>query len=302
MKGAVLALLIVAPDPWLRLEDCPGLDEQALRELTALELSRPISARTATIRCEPEVFVVTVHAEDGRAPVQRSLRTAAVGDAPERYLAVELAELVESSMDPASAPESPASPSSANAPARASDPAEEASAAPMWPSGWVTVGPRFELGGQPGLPAGGGGVVVGGRIWRWLSLRAELMGLGGARRIGADLVRLGFVGGAGAALATFDVGAVMLEIGAGARVGERWIRGIPGRSDVLGGRHRGLTWSPLVSFGVVGPIGQRGVIATHLDAGWTLREIRGFSGDDLVFTSGGPWFGVSLGGGIRLGR
>lgn len=299
VKEALLALFVAAPDPWLRLEDCPGLDERALRELTALELSQPIGTRTATIRCEPEVFVVTVHADGRGAPVQRSLRAAAVGDAPERYLAVELAELIEISLDPASTPEPPVAPPPATAPTTTSKPA---STVPAWPSGWITAGPRFELGGQPGLPAGGGGLVIGGRIWRLLSLRVELMGLGGARRIDADLVRLGFVGGAGAALATFDVGAVMLGVGAGARVGERWIRGIPGRPDVLSRRHRGITWSPLVSFGIVGPIGRRGVITTHLDAGWTLRAIRGFSGDDLVFTWGGPWFGVSLGGGIRLGR
>jgi len=295
---ALLTMLAVTPDHWLQLERCTGLDERALRELIGLELATPIGRRTVTVRCEPDAFRVTVHAEQ-RDHVRQVLRTAAMGDVPERYLAVEIAELVETSEYPPTAALDDAAPDDASSPP---EPAAEHRAEPFGRWGWLMAGGRFELGGRPAAPAGGAGFVVGGRLWRRLSVQAELLGLGGARRVEPDGVRLGFVGGAGAALATFDAGPAMLHVGAGARVGEVWMRGVSGQGDVTGLGHRGTTWAPFLSAGVLGAVGRRGVMAAHLDAGWTVRPVRGFSGTNVVFTSGGPWLGVSLSGGIRLGR
>ena len=281
--------------PWLSVDGCAEVDAARLVELTELALGdREIEGKVG-LQCEGEVFVVEVQRSDGTTAQRSIARTEAVRDAPERYLALELAEFLDASAykEPVPPPEPEPPPKPVASPAPPPEPARR---------GFVAVAGRFEAGGSPFVPAGGGAITLGGEVVRGMSLRADVSGLAGARSIGPDAVRSVAVWGGGAVLGTLDFSPAIVHIGAGARIGGIWFRGLPGAPARSGHTHGGLTWSPLATVGVLGKLGARLAIAGSIDAGWALRPIRGQLGNETVVSSGGAWIGVNLGLATRFGR
>ena len=278
---------------WLELDGCPELDGNALRELTRLEIGDGPTHVRARVECQPEAFVVTVVGGGDRTSERRITRTAATGEVPERYLALELAELIEVSRQPRAKPP----------PAPKAEPQPATPPPPRRRRGFASAGARAEVGGQPTMAAGGGVLSVGGRVWPHLTLRADIIGVGGARRVRGDGVRSGSLWLASVALATFDVGKNELRAGAGARVGGVWIRGVPEAGNTLQGRrHAGLSWSPQLSFAFSRTIRRAAFVGLGADAGWSARAVRGVSNAGPVYSSMGPWAGVSVSVGSRFGQ
>lgn len=282
---------------WLTVQDCPELDADRLVELMRLESADPPSTTHVVLRCDENAFVLEVQREGG-APAQRSIaRTDAITDAPERYLAVELTELLDASKYKAPVTEPPPEP----------PPPKPAPPPPVRPPepqrrGFVGIGARFEAGGAPMVPSGGGSLLLGGQVHPVLSLRVEVSALGGARSVGADALRSVGARASGAVLGTFDFTRAIVHIGGGARVGGVWLRGIPDSPTRRGHTHGGLTWSPLATASVLGKVGKRLGFYAGIDAGWALRPIRGFLADEVVASTGGAWIGVTLGLATRFGR
>ncbi|MEM6996676.1 MAG: hypothetical protein AAF721_39595 [Myxococcota bacterium] len=284
-----IAFALGAPmGEWLDVQ-CPEVDAPSLLEFVAIELPDPPADTRATLRCDANAYVVTVMHKDGRARRRTIDRTAAIGEVPERYLALELSELV---------------------PAIETVPAPKAKPPPPQPKpktqrrrrGFGLASGRAEVGGAPAMLGGGGQLSLGGRVLRRLTLRADVIAMGGRRVLGGDLVRTGALWSAASALATFDAGRTVLLAGAGARLGGLWIRGIPRREGIDGRLHGGLSWSPQVSFAVLASVGRASFVGAGLDAGWTMRPVRGFSESALVYASRGPWVALSFGVGGWFGR
>lgn len=284
-------LLIRLAAPWLSVDGCAEVEADRLVELTELALGDGEVEGRVALRCDEDVFVVQVQRDDGTTAQRSIARTEAVTDAPERYLALELAEFLD-----ASAYKEPAVPPPEPEPEPEPEPVSS-TATPPGPSrrGFVAVAGRFEAGGSPFVPAGGGAIIVGGEVVRGLSLRADVSGLAGARSVGPDAVRSMAVWGGGAVLGTLDFSRAIVHIGAGARVGGVWFRGLPAAPSRSGHTHGGLTWSPLARVGVLGKVGARLAIMASIDAGWALRPIRGQLGSETLVSSGGAWMGVNLG-------
>ena len=293
---AAVVLLASPAQAWLDLDGCPELDGPALRDLTRLEIGEHPPHVRARIECRPEAFVVTVTSSKGPSSERRIARTAATGEVPERYLALELTELIEASSHAAAQPDpSPQDPKP--------DGELTTPQAPRRRRGFVSAGARAEIGGQPAMAAGGGQVSLGGRVWQHLTLRTDIVAVGGARRVRGDGVRSGSLWLAGVALATFDVGRNQLGAGAGARVGGVWIRGIPEAGSTLQGRlHAGLSWSPQLSVAFSRAVGRAAFFGVGTDAGWLVRPVRGFSNAALVYAATGPWASVSISVGGWFGR
>ncbi len=284
-------LLLLGLEPsagtWLDVHDCPELDRAHLLELTGLELDDAPTRIRGEIHCRSAGFEISLRRDDGEV-LRRQVPAAS--EAPERYLAVEVVELVEllqSEARPPTPAEPPPSPLSA-------PPPQPTSAAP---SGrlWLGGSARFELGGDPRTPAGGLQLTLGGPLWRRLELRAHLSALAGARRLGADSVRLGRLLGGAALVWVVPTARIDLPIGGGARLGGVWLQGRSDPTRDPGRTHRGLAWSPFVSFGVRGPKTRRSFADLDLQLGWAVRTVRGLRAERVVVTTGGPWLGVSLG-------
>jgi len=293
---AIVALALspaAEPGSWLEIVQCPELDADSLRAHTLVELGGLDPEGDATVRCEEDVFVVRVQNVKGAISTRKLSQ---IGEVPERYLALELAELI------ASARYAPAASAPAATPLRNPPPV----AAPRAPAparrGWTALSARVELTGKPTLLTGGGSLALGGRVWRYLSLRARLTGLGGGRSLGEDRVRVGALWGSAAALASVDAGPVAVHAGAGARVGGVWMRGVPRESGLAGLQHGGLTWGPFGAVGVLAPLGRRLAFVADLDVGYTLRAVRGTQGGALVLSYAGVWAGLTLGLGVMFGR
>ena len=288
-----LAWLALALAPSWQVEGCPeDLDTMALAELTALEAGPTAEEASFCVKCREDAYVLEVRIDADRVAGRVVPRGDVASDAVERQLALELAELFVGAgyvehdawvKQPLPSPVAPPKP-------RAE------------PRGLVVAAGRFELGGTSLIPAGGGSVSLIGRVAEYVSLRAEVAGLGGGRTFsGAQVVSMaGWA--ATSVLATFDRSRATVDVGGGVRVGGRWFRGVADRPTVDGRTHGGLTWSPVVTASVRAPRRTRVAMLASIDAGWTLRPIRGFFGEDLVVSSGGPWIGVSLGVGARFGR
>ena len=286
-------LLAAAVGPAWHIDRCPELDAEVLIELTAIDLGELADGTGFEIRCDDEAFTLRVSRQSQPA-LERVIPRAEIGaGAPERYLALELAELFEGSRY--QRPEPPPDETTSPTPPPAT---------PATPRRWglLAASGRFEAGGAPVVPAGGGSLGLYARVWDHLSLRADVSGLAGARQVEDGRVRWTTVWGSGALLATIDSKRTTVLAGLGARVGGGWFRGLPAPAGLSGRTHGGLTWSPLVSFGLVAPRQTRLAVVASVDAGWTVRPIRGFSGADRVVSSGGPWVNVSLGLGVRFGR
>ncbi len=285
---------------WLELDGCDELDGELLRSQTLIELGGLSPEARATVRCEDEDFVVSVTSVGGARSTRNLARTTAVGEVPERYLALELAELISSAQyAPPAEPEPEPEPESEPEPEAVTESTGELSPRRR---GWVGVGARFELAGQPITASGGGALTLGGRVARYISLRAELTGLGGGRSLEANAVRVGALWGGAAILASVDVGAVVVLAGLGARAGGVWLRGVARDDALTGAQLRGFSWSPLVSAGVLIPIGARLVVTARLEGGYTARPVRGLSGGATAYAYEGPWGAAQLGLGVRFGR
>jgi hypothetical protein len=295
-------------ESWLDIEECPRLDAQALRDHTLVELGGRDPEATATVTCEPDAFVVEISRPGAQVSTRRLARTSAVGEVPERYLALELAELLAGSRYPPQEREPEPEPEREPE----SEPEREHRSSPPSPSpepaetprrlSWFAASARAELSGEPVIMSGGGGLTLGSRVWRDLSLRLDIAALRGGRTIDTDFVRLDTIKGGLAALYTADAGRARLHAGVGARIVGVWMRGIERQSERVGLQHHGLTWAPFASLGLLAALGDRLVFTTSLDVGYTARPIRGLYEQSVVFAYRGVWGELSLGLGIRFGR
>lgn len=294
MFAALLAITL-APTSWLHLDGCAELDARALNELTMLELSDDAQTMDANVRCEAHTFVVTVRGDLGER-WERRIPRAATGDAPERYLAIELAEVFAAATARTVAPAEPEP-----TPPIAKPPASPPQARPAW----VAIEARGEASGRPMIPMAGLSLALGGRIAKRFSVRGAVTGTGGVRGVDLGRVRFGALWASAAALLSFDAKTSVLSAGGGVRAGGVWLNGstrngqTPGQ--VSGRTHAAATWSPMLTMTAVIPI-RRAVATVALDGGWTLRAVRGLSSEGLVFAYTGPWVGLSVGGGWSFGR
>lgn len=291
---AKLGLMRLAP-AWLSVEGCPELDRDQLEELARLEAGELASEAQANVTCTDEVFVLTVHRE-GHPASERRVPRGEIEDAPERFLAVELAELIVAAGYGHAEPEPQPAPAPAPPPDRSVPERRKR-------VGFAFAAARAELGGSPVLPSGGVELGAGGTVWRFVALHGSIAGLGGARSVDGDLVQRGSAHASGwVAFHGVLPREHRLFAGAGVRVGGTWLRGLPRRSQRTGLRHGGATWSPTVAVGIAAPLGERLALVVRLDGGWSLRAVRGLSGTSLVYSSGGPWGGLSVGVGGWLWR
>lgn len=294
MFAGALLLGTLAVDPaWLSVEDCPSLDQARVVELAMLELREPPTAVQVDVSCaRPERFHIVLRHEDGRV-VERDAPT--VDDAAERYLAVELVELLASSgTRPPVADEPPS--------VVADPPPQPPPRPPPLPVLWVDGTVRFEGAAAPFTPLGGLGVGLTGRIWRGALVRVEgLAAIGGRTLNPNDSIVVSNAGGSGVVAWLIASRRAAYVVGVGARMQAVWLRGRTAAQERAGATHTGLSWSPQVSLGVMAPRGRR-FAAAWLHAGWTPRAVRGQSGGDTVFSWSGPWFGVGVGLGQTLKR
>lgn len=300
LAGALLMLgSLVGDAAWLKLEDCPSLDRSRVVELAMLELQDPPTAVHVDVSCAgQDQFHIVLRHDDGRM-MERDAPM--VDDASERYLAVELVELLASSGTrarqlvpiPASVPV----PASASAPAPAVESPPER---PPLPVLWIDGTARFEAAAAPLTPLGGLGIGLTARVWRGASFRAEALAGVGARSLNSDdRIGVANAGGSGVMAWVFASRKAAYVLGLGARVQGVWLRGRTEAQERAGETHVGLSWSPQLSVGVLAPRRRRFATA-WLHAGWTPRAVRGQSGGETVFSWSGPWFGVGVGLGQTL--
>lgn len=291
LAGALLLGSLVGDAAWLTVNDCPSLDRERVVELAMLELQEPPADVHVDVSCEkPEQFHITLRHADGRVMEREAPM---VGDAAERYLAVELVELLASSGT--RAPESPPE----LVVALPVEPRAERAPLPVL---WLDGTARFEAAASPLTPLGGLGVGLTARVWRGASFRAEaLAGVGGRSLNADDGIVVAHAGGSGVLAWIFASRHAAYVVGLGARLQGVWLRGRTAAQERTGATHRGLSWSPQLSVGVMAPRRRR-FAAAWLHAGWTPRAVRGQRAGETVFSWSGPWFGVGVGLGQTLKR
>lgn len=291
LAGALMLGSLLGDAAWLTVNDCPSLDRERVVELAMLELQEPPADVRVEVSCaESERFHITLLHDDGRVVERDAPR---VGDAAERYLAVELVELLASSGTRTPEPE-PAPVPAAVLPA---EPRDERAPRPRL---WIDATARFEAAASPLTPLGGLGVGLTARVWRGASFRAEALAAVGGRALNADDgIVVAHAGGSGVLGWMFASRHAAYVLGLGARLQGVWMHGRTAAQGRTGTTHGGLSWSPQLSVGVVAPRRRR-FAATWLQAGWTPRAVRGQSAGKTVFSWSGPWFGVGVGLGQTL--
>ncbi len=291
MLAMLAALAFGAPTgPWVRVE-CPTIDSAELNRLVRIELEGQRPRVEVEVRCEGAAIEVRLATggEVQRRPVQVPT---AEREVVHRYVAVEVAELIAASAGPSLDPQPRLEP--VPGPPRRARPRFT-----RW--GWLTLGARGELGGQPAMGTGGGQVQLGGVVLPRLALRVRGGGTVGGRRLAPGRLRQGAAWGSAEVLAALGQRRTAVLLGAGARVEGIWLTGQGDGAGVAGAQHRGASGSPLISATVVLRLGARLVMSTGLDGGWSLRPVRGLRGAEVVFSSGGPWAGITLGLGAIFG-
>lgn len=302
MLAGALLLGSLAGDPaWLTVAGCPSVDRARVVELAMLELQDAPTGVRVDVSCadDQQFHVLLVH-EDGRV-VERDAPM--VDDAAERYLAVELVELLAS--EGAVVPEltSAEGPVDEPAPVPAGpEPKPEPVVTPL-PTLWIDGTVRFEAAGSPLAPLGGLGVGLTTRVWRGASVRAEALAAFGGRSLDAERgILVGNMALSGVLGWVFASHKAAYMVGLGARVQGVGLRGRTTAPERAGATHTGLSWSPQLSLGVMAPRRRR-FATVWVHGGWTPRAVRG-QGEEgtTVFSWSGPWLGVGVGLGQTLKR
>jgi len=292
LAGALLLGSLSGDPAWLTVQDCPSLDRARVVELAMLELQdAPQEVHVAVSCAHDSQFHIVLRHGDGRVIERDAPR---VDDAAERYLAVELVELLASSGARA--------PQTARAPLPEPGPAPPQAERASLPRLWVDGTARFEGAASPFTPLGGLGVGLTARVWRGASFRVEALAAIGARSLNADDdITVANAGGSGVLAWVLASRRAAYVLGVGARIQGVWLRGRSTAAQRAGTTHVGLAWSPQVSFGLMAPRRRRSA-AVWLHAGWTPRAVRGQSAGKTVFSWAGPWFGVGVGLGQIIKR
>lgn len=289
MLGLALLLGVVASDPsWLVVRDCEDVDAAQVEDRVSLEHGAPQSVRVE-VRCDADSteFTLSLRYDDGRRLHHHTPR---MEGAVERYLAIEIAELL--ATPPIAAPIGPPTPVPATPP-------EPLEAAPALPSLWFDATARAEVGGTPIAGLGGLGFGVLVRPWRRLAIRAETLGMAGRRGVDAGRVVIGTAGGGLGLGWMLGTRGALSWVGAGARAQAVWLRG-QSEGPVTGATHVAATWSPWVGASLFGAR-RNPFAAVWLQAGWMPRAVRGQFDAQTVFSWSGPWvaLGVGIGGSRR---
>jgi len=300
---SVLALLLLAATPAdVTLERCPRVSESEVRRLTRIELANGGSSTLrirATVECVASEAVVRVDDPVTRKSLSRTIDLANV-DAKvlPRYLALAIAELVEASWAELTLPAPRVVEPSGEAPGqevRAAAEAQVRAPGPLRLEAFA-LARRFpssklwQLGG--GVRLALSGPILGGLL--------EIDAAHGQRDTGLGQIAVDSATAALSLTGTVPLDSSVTFTGSlGGRVGVGIVTGTPFDSALIRGGSFAAVWlGPCASVKAIASLGHW-FASLALEGGLTLLGVQGtfngLSGPGLV----GPWFGLSLGIGVR---
>ncbi|MDX2015378.1 MAG: hypothetical protein SFW67_34620 [Myxococcaceae bacterium] len=275
---AVLPVVLAASGVRVELENCPRVELRALERQLALELARAAPPPTRVrVVCEATRAVLNAATETGETG-----SVVGIDDVPTvalaRTLALAAAELV---LHPVAAPR-PAPP-----------PPPAVPPPPALARWWLRAVGGVE--GFSSLLGGGGasGAVRAGPVW----LLGELRVSGGGRDFPQGRVSALSVDGLVAALVRPKLGAVLVPVGFGVRVGHSWLSASPAEG-VDAGVVRGVRVAPVALLGLHVMLWERLTLGVDVQVGWALRGVQGLVDGAPAVSLVGPVGLVSLGVGV----